>query len=341
MFPMRSPESQRFVPLPENRLAIAAVRRLAPGIKRRTVRLVTLVAPPGAGKSHLVRELIRSWEATAPQGRVLTVTASQFSAQLAEASAANTIPQFQLRYRRDMQLLACEDLQALNHRKESQQQLLAAIDEIIAKGGLVLLTSTRMPGDLGGLSRRLVNRIHGGVCVNMELPGERSRRKLLEQFLLAESLTLPPDKIEAAAAKYAVSPRELRGLLTQLRAEGQLPAGKKGAAAPDLKSLIQERQPAKTVNVEVIARESAARFQVKVADLKGPRRSQTISRARQVAMYLARELAGMNYLQIGTYFNRGNHSTVIHACQKIAAARTSDAVLAHEIAAIARAISSR
>ncbi|SFH95331.1 helix-turn-helix domain-containing protein [Planctomicrobium piriforme] len=324
---VRQSDQRSFLVLPENQLAVAAVKKLAPVVKRRSIRLVTLVGPAGVGKSHLARDLVRSWESDRTEGKVLVTTASQFAAQLADASSAQAISQFQTRFRNEVKLLVCEDVHVLGPRKESQQQLLAAIDDVTAQGGVVLLTSIQMPGSIKGLSRRLVNRMHGGLCVNIELPSAASRRKLIEHALAADGARLPPREIEQIAAESPVSPRELFGLLSQLRSETQLLTAGDRRRGSVVKALIEERSPAFDVGLPELCRVTAARFAVKPSELKGPRRSQTITLARQTAMSLARELLKLNYVEIGEYFNRGNHSTVIHACQKIAEQRKTDSDL--------------
>lgn len=327
-------DQREFLVLPENELAVAAVKKLAPGVKRRRVWLVTLVGAAGTGKSHLARELARGWNAERPESKLVLLTASQFAAQLADAAATGTIPQFQTRHRNDIQLLICEDIHTLGARKESQQQLLAAIDEIIAHGGVVLLTSTKMPGAVKGLSRRLVNRMHGGLCVELDLPGAESRRQLVDQYLSAESLPLSQPEIDAIVAQSPVSPRELIGLLSQLQAESRLRGGRHSAQRINVKAAIAERRRQSDVGLPEIANATAERFGVKLAALKGPSRAQTLSQARQTAMYLARELAQLHYVQIGEFFNRGNHSTVIHACQKIARELEHNPALVRQIQSI-------
>ncbi|WP_437193713.1 helix-turn-helix domain-containing protein [Planctomicrobium sp. SH527] len=321
---LRQADPRSFLVLPENQLSIAAVNQLAPGVKRRCVNLVTLIGEAGTGKSHLARELVRSWEGERTDKKVIVVTASQFSAQFAEAATIDSIPQFQTRYRNEIALLVCEDIQMLGARKETQQQLQATIDDVISQGGLVLLTSTQMPGAIRGLSRRLMNRMHGGLCVTIEMPSVPSRRKLIEHILAGEGHHLSTKEIDQIAQDYPVSPRELSGLLAQLRAEEKLLSPAQRPRRSTVKALIEERNRVPSIDLGGLCKLTAVQFGVKSADLKGPRRSQTISLARQTAMYLAREQLQMNYVEIGKYFNRGNHSTVIHACRKIGEQRQTD-----------------
>ncbi|WP_437185955.1 helix-turn-helix domain-containing protein [Planctomicrobium sp. SH668] len=332
---IRQSDQRGFLVLPENELAIAAVKRLAPGVKRRRIWMVTIVGASGSGKSHLARQLLRSWEAeNASDGKLLLLTASQFAAQLAEASAAGTILQFQTKYRNDVKLLICEDIHVLGNSRETQNQLLAAVDEITANGGVVLFTSTKMPGSVKGLTRRLSNRMHGGLCIELGLPGPASRRKLIDQFLESQSLPLSLDEIDKIVIESTGSPRELIGLLNQLLSETKLTRGKRRDSQINLGATLKERQKPTDIRLQDITRITAERFGVKPAELKGPSRAQTLSLARQTAMYLARELAQLHYSVIGEHFQRGNHSTVIHACQKISERLQIDTGLLRHIQAI-------
>ncbi|WP_417848076.1 helix-turn-helix domain-containing protein [Thalassoglobus sp.] len=328
--PLRQHDQHSFLVLPENRFAVAAIQRLAPVTRHRTVQCVTLIGPPGTGKSRLARELIRSWEASRSDAKIISVTASEFAAQLAQASSESAIHQFQRRYRHEVSLFICEDVQSLTGRNESQQQLVAAIDEVMSQGGAVLLTSTLMPSGIRGLSSRLASRIRGGLCADISLPEVASRRKLLNHFLTTESLRLTDQDVHEIAKSYQASPRELAGILQQIKTLQKTKAGQL-MSAPEL---IEALHISRKYSLPEIASATARVYGVRVVDLKSPRRSKTISQARQVAMYLTRELTDLKYQTVGEYFGRGNHSTVIHACKKIATQRKGDPVLSHHIESI-------
>lgn len=323
---LRQHDRHPFLAFPENKLAVTAIQRLAPLTRRRTVQFVTLVGPSGTGKSRLARELIRSWEAKRSDGKVIYITASEYAASIAEASAMDAIRQFQIRYRKDISLFICEDIQALAGRKETQKQLVAALDEVTDSGGCVLLTSTTMPSGISRLSSRLTNRIRGGLCVDIPLPGADSRKKLLEHYLLSESVGLTPEEITEISQKHEFSPRELLGLLQHLKTS-QTTARRQLSNSEVIEQLAVREQ----YSLTEIASAAAKVFGVKVSELKSASRSQTISTARQVAMYIAREQTDLNYKTVGQFFGRGNHSTVIHACKKIRGLIDSNPVLAHNV----------
>ena len=332
---LRQHDPHSLLVIPENRLAVAAIGKLSPHGKK-VAPLVTLVAATGLGKSKLVRELLRKWQG--PNGKKVYLTASELAAQVAEASTGNALAQFQDRLRKEVQLFVCEDIQSLGPRKETQQQLIAAIDDVLSHQGRVLLTSTKMPGEIKGLAKRLRNRVHGGLCVDIAAPEKESRLKLLKHFLRSESLSLSADGMEAIAATEEFTPRDLLAVLTQLRAYAR--TGRSGITHERIQQVIAEMTTKSPLSLSEIARATAKVYQVKVADLKSPQRTQTIATARQAAMYLARSTGNLNFVEIGEYFNRRNHSTVIHACQRIAELIDQDPKVARDIDLIRRRLAS-
>jgi len=324
---IRQHEPHSFLVLPENKLAVAAVKTMVPGAKRVTHSVLGLIGPSGTGKSHLCRDLARGWREKQDDAKIISVTASQYGAELAEASDAGAISQFQSKYRRDTKLLIFEDIQALQGRKETQQQLVAAVDEIVDNGGRVVFTSNRMPGEIRNLNRRLASRIRGGLVAELAKPSEASRRKLLLHYLSHDSIRLDAQEVELIAAEIEGSARDLLGILNRVKSE----QASRRAANFDIRHILNDR-PEIRVTLQDCAKASAKIFGLRVSDLRSPRRASTVTLARQVAMYLARELSGSGYQAIGEYFERKNHSTVIYACQKIQELLTEDAKLAHDVA---------
>ena len=184
-----------------------------------------------------------------------------------------------------------------------------------------------MPAAIPGLERRLANRLQGGILVNMDLPGIDSRRRLIEHFLEVESLRLSTADIEMIAESCDASPRVLVGFLRQLQSELSARGRSRVNRGVLIRNLLNERSRSRELSLSALARVTAEEFGVDVAEMKGPRRSRNIARARQMAMYLARHLAGKNYAEIGVFFDRGNHSTVIHACRKVDELLKSDSSL--------------
>ncbi len=310
-----SRDTHTFLVTEENRFAYAAVMQLRTGEATRPCRLVTISGPSGCGKSHLARHLIREALLAEPQLLEASYTAAEFAANFASASQSGCIPEFQNSMRR-LQLLVIEDLQALESRPESQQQLLAVIDEIVARGGRVLLTSDKPVGELKKLPAKLVNRCHGGICAEIALPGPGTRTTLLSHFAAALQLPVPEDVLRLLAARLPVSCRELHGALVKLRtlADGNRERIDVHSAMTIIRELSERNGP----SLSDIARAVSAEFSVPVAEMRSPGRVQAVVIARQTAMYLSRKLSDKSLSAVGEYYGGRNHATVLHACRRAA-----------------------
>ncbi len=314
----------RFLVLPENRLAYTAVTQLLSPGPSATHPLVVLFGPSGTGKSHLAQYCAREAERLRLQERRMRMTASEFAADLIRASAAASIPEFQESYRR-LQFLICEDLQALEGRSETQQQLLAVIEDILQADGRVLLTSSKSPGELQRFSARLVNRFHGGLCVAVELPGAASRKKLLREFAARQQLLLSEDVVTQLAEALPLTPRELRGVLVQL--SQQAFREQRPLECEQVERFLREWQAPAGSLMKQVTQVVARAFSLKPQQLRGARRLQLVVLPRQVAMFVARTSAGQSCTQIGTYFGKHSHSTVVHACQRVEELMSGDPTL--------------
>ena len=301
-------ETEPLLLVPEIRLAHTAITQLGSRSRSRPPS-VYIAGPPGTGKSHLARLFLQ-----ADTGHKASVLASEFAADLAEAAQHRDIPEFQDRFRK-LDTLVCEDLQALVGRKESQQQLLAVIDEILGRGGRVLITASRLPGRLDRFDQKLVSRCRGGVVVSVRRPGPASRLQLLEHFASRHQVPLPVDVAQLLARKITGSPRDLVSALGQLETLSRISGGVIDTAMA--RSVVAGDVEAKPPGLAQIARVVARHFGVSARRLRERSRAQHIVVPRQCAMLLARELTGTIYSKIAAYFGCSNHTTVLHACRRM------------------------
>lgn len=296
--------------LAENRFARAALARL---LTDEELPLVYLTGPAGAGKSHLVREAVARWKAERPRDVVVQFDAARYAADLADASEAGDVPAFQKRTRR-ADLFVIEDVQHLSGRGETQQQLLATMNDVSAAGGRFVVTSLYAPGQLAAIDRRLVSRFRGGLMASVARPGMASRKLLLEHFARCRKLAIAADVAELVASKLEATPRELYAALVQLetlsRVERQ-PLDRRLAMR-----WLSTREAGPELSPGAIARAVAKRFGISVTRLRERDRMQGVAVARQCAMGLMRELTSLPLGKIGDYFGGRDHSTVLHACQR-------------------------
>lgn len=317
-----------FLPLPENRLAVAAVQELLDPKRSRQGRLAFLSGPSGVGKSLLIRDLLKQ---TGNHRKTTPLTASAWSAELAEASQNETLEAFQKKYR-GLDLFICEDIPALAGRRESQTQFSAILDEILSTGGRILITSQEPAGNLKRFSRRLINRFHGGVTASIRMPDFESRVQLLSHFASSRQILLPVPVAELLANALPVSPRELSASLIQLET---LARRQQSAISENLAHyyLNREVMPQTTTMAEV-AKAVARQFDVSLAALRGKKRAHGVVLPRQCAMFLSRELTDQSLLAIAQFFGRRHHSTVVHACKRMESAVESEPAIRQHIAQI-------
>ena len=313
-----------FVALPENDSALRAVRRLARSLTRlsRAVGPTPLVlhGPPGTGKSLLVRTLVRKLTA-APTGQTVQVIAA---AELPRPLADRTDAVEAFADLLGCDLLAVEDVQHLPERLAGV--LCRLLDHRTGRRLATVVTGSAGPAGLDHLPRRLTSRLAGGLVVQLEPLTTTARRTLLDRLARRAALRLTDDALDWLAARATGGgARPLTGAVETLRAIARGVIGSRDAEA--VRELLAEAQPtSRGDRVTRIVERVAAVFGVKPKDVLGPGRQRTVLLSRQVAMYLAREAAKLSLPAVGTAFGR-DHTTVLHACRKVAETIQGDAKL--------------
>lgn len=328
------PSAERFLVLGENKLAFTAMERLLKP-SRRAPPLTYLYGPSGAGKSHLVRHLVRELKQAEPGVRIVSFTASEFANQFAEAAEKNQLAEF-VEWFRECNLFACEDLQTIGRRSESQRLLARVLDDVAAAGGRILITCSTLPGDVPGLQPRLVSRCRGGVLAGIALPGPESRVSLLNQFASARQLAISPEAVEEIAALRPGSPRDLQAVLLQLETTARHRKARLDRAFVQQVLTGEEQRQKTTLND--VARAVARHFGVRMADLKSSTRQQGLAVPRQCAMYLGRSLTDEPLTKIAVFFGRKNHTAVIHACRRTQSSLEEEPALRQHVAQIRAAL---
>jgi chromosomal replication initiator protein len=310
------PSRPSFLVLPENRFAHAAI-----AATDGDDRTVFLYGPSGVGKTRLAEHAIARVLERSPRTKVQHSTASAFAAEFAEASSNKTIPLFQL-LTRHLELFVLEDLQALEGRHQTQVQLLSLTDELLSSGSEIVWTSRKSPGELAGFLPKLTSRFRGGVLAPLRMPGAESRLLLLEHFAKTQKTRAAPAAMRLLADEMAVSPRELLSTLRRLAA---LARHDRQAIDSDLvrKFLLHDVPPGRLA-LDDICRAVARQFGTTATELRSRNRARSAVLPRQCAMFLAREMTSGTLRQIGLFFGRRDHSTVVHACERLSAIAGSD-----------------
>jgi chromosomal replication initiator protein len=295
--------------------------------------LIYLLGPSGVGKSALARLALQTFQKQHPQALCESLTASQFSAQLAEASDDHTIPLFQAALR-ELDLLILEDLSSIEGRPETVQQLLNLLNTLEQRGSRVVVTASRPPGTLAGFPARLVSRLRGGVTLRIQPGDAEARARLLQHFARHARVPLPQDTAIWLGNRLTVTNAELVSVIPRLAA-----LGRQHHRPLDLelaRRLLAQDEPPTLPTPAAIGKAVATEFAVKLAELRSSSRTRQLAFPRQVAMWLTRHLLGTSLQEVGAFYGGRDHTTVVHACQQITRLLESDPLLQSRVEKLKR-----
>jgi chromosomal replication initiator protein len=277
----------------------------------------------GLGKTHLINAIGHQVLERASNAKVGYFSAESFMNELITAIREKRMDDFKNRFRR-VDLLILDDVQFLAGREQTQVEFFHTFNTLHESHRQIVLSSDKFPKDIPQLEERLRNRFEWGLIADIQAPDIETRVAILLKKAEQEGLPLGHDVAMFLASKFEANIRELEGSLTRL---GALASFLQRPITVDfarevLKDLVKERSA--QVTVESVQQVISAQFAVKVTDLKSPKRTRSLAFARQVAMYLARRMAGASLPSIGEKFGNRDHSTVIHAIQVIEKRRDED-----------------
>jgi len=274
---------------------------------------ILMFGPSGVGKSHVLRGLFDQHQASQPNARMRLHNGADFTRKFSQAHEVGSLSDIQ-RQLRSLDCLAFDDVHLLVEKPYAQLELLYLLDKLKDHGARVLLTSRLSPHELP-FCPALKSRLSGGLIVPIQLPGQATRSAFVRRFAHELGIELPDDVVDRLAEITPASIPELRGLVLQLN---QSQVDENRPIEVDLISrVIEQRAGTNIPGVREIIKKVARYFGLTVAELTGPSRRQTTVLARDTAIFLTRHLRKDSFEQIGTYFGGRDHSTVMHAFQKI------------------------
>ena len=285
-----------------------------------------LFGPPGVGKTHLQYAVIRQLRQADPQVRCLRLTAEQFTAEFLNCLDRRALPGFRQKYR-SIDVLMIDDIQFLISKKATLEELLHTIDTLHERGRQVVLCCDRSPGDLQSASPELFTRISGGLAIPLQPPDYATRLGLVSQFTKRLKVKVD-DEIQAIVATQVTgSARQIQGAINRLVATSRAQAKRLTAdmARTTIAEFVQQNSP--VVRLSDIQRAVCRVFGVEASSLKSPRKARSVAEPRMLAMWLARRYTRAALGEIGEFFGRRSHSTVISAQKKIDTMVSNGAVL--------------
>ncbi len=328
----------RFIMAPENQSALLAVQDLLENLKagkfQRVPNPLFLHGPPGTGKSHLLSALAKELAATGglsiqvmSAGDFRETTSERVEKKKLAANEAAMIPQSLVEQAQQCDLLILEDLQHLP--SAAAESLVRIIDQRQAHQLPMVCTALAGPRHLEHrgvrFPARLTSRLAAGLVIAMQPLKTAGRERFLEELAQRRQLALPPDILHWLARNLHGGGRQLEGAISQLETLNKVsrhPLDLKNVAA-HFRVQVDATRP----TVSRIARQVSGYFRIEPRLLQSHRRYHNILLPRQISMYLARQMTVLSLEQIGAYFGGRDHTTVLHACRKVAQAMKKDPVL--------------
>jgi chromosomal replication initiator protein len=277
----------------------------------------------GLGKTHLMQAVGTAILSAKPDANVVYLHSERFVADMVRALQHNAMNEFK-RYYRSLDALLIDDIQFFAGKERSQEEFFHTFNALLEGQHQIILTCDRYPKEVNGLEERLKSRFGWGLTVAIEPPELETRVAIIKKKAELVNIHLPDDVSFFIAKRFRSNVRELEGALNRVVANSNLTGTPitldfTHSALKDL-LLLQDKQ----VTIDNIQKTTAEYFKIRVADLLSKRRSRSIARPRQIAMTLAKEFTNHSLPEIGDAFGGRDHTTVIHACRKIAELQLQD-----------------
>ena len=268
-----------------------------------------------------------------PQAKVKYVSSETFANDFINSIKNKTSEEFRQEYRK-VDLLLVDDIQFFADKEATQEEFFHTFENLYNDNKQIVLTSDRLPNEIPKLQERLVSRFAWGLSVDITPPDLETRTAILRKKAQAENLEIPDDTLSYIAGQIDSNIRELEGALVRVQAFATMNSADitTSIAADALKSLKGTSNS--QLSISKIQDEVAKFYHIQIKDLKGKKRVKTIVVPRQIAMYLAREMTESSLPKIGAEFGGKDHTTVIHAHEKISQLMKNDSSIQQEIAEI-------
>lgn len=270
----------------------------------------------GLGKTHLLQAIGHYIMDNRNDLDVLYISSEKFTNEFIFSIRENKTVDFRNRYR-NVDILLIDDIQFLTGKEQTQEEFFHTFNALYEEGKQIVITSDRLPKEIPTLEDRLRSRFEMGLTTDIQAPDLETRIAILQKKARAEQLDISRDVMVYIANKISTNIRELEGALIRVVAYSSLENKDIDIklATEALKHILEENND--IVNVPKIQEVVSSYFQLPLEDLKGKKRSKAIAYPRQIAMYLSRTLTDYSLPRIGAEFGGRDHSTVIHACDKI------------------------
>ena len=288
----------------------------------------------GLGKTHLMHAIGHQMLLSEPDAKVKYVSSETFANDFINSIQNKTAEEFRQEYR-NVDLLLVDDIQFFAEKEATQEEFFHTFNALYNEGKQIVLTSDRLPNEIPKLQERLVSRFAWGLSVDITPPDLETRTAILRKKAAAERLEIPDDTLSYIAGQIDSNIRELEGALVRVQAFAAMNSEDISTSlAADALKTLKSGKGHPQLSILQIQEEVAKYYHIQLKDLKGKKRVKSIVVPRQIAMYLARELTDSSLPKIGAEFGGKDHTTVIHAHEKIQQLMESSVSMQNEVSEI-------
>ena len=313
---------ENFIKGPSNQFAYAAAQAVAANPSG-AYNPLFIYGPSGLGKTHLLNAIQIEIKKNHPDFNIVYVDCEMFTNEIITAVKTATTEQFRQKYRQ-ADVLLIDDIQFLAGKESTQEEFFHTFNTLHNDGRQIVIASDRPAQEIKSLEERLRTRFEGGLTADIQPPDFETRVAIVKRKAELLNLDLPDDVAEYIANHLKQNIRQLEGAVKKLNAyymlEGIAPCI--GVTTTAIKDTLNDSQPI-PVTIEKILNEVARTYNVMPADIRGKKRNANVSAARQMTMYIIREVTGMSMEAIGQEFQR-DHSTVVYSIKTMAENITKD-----------------
>ena len=327
-----------FVEGKSNQVALAAAKQVAEQAANTEYNPLFLYGGVGLGKTHLMHSIGNSLLQERPKAKICYVHSERFVSDMVKALQLGAINEFKKFYR-NLNALLIDDIQFFAGKEQSQEELFHTFNSLIEAGNLMIFSCDRYPKEIEGLEERLKSRFGWGLSVVIDPPALETRAAILLKKAEDMNLNLPDDCAFFIAQQVKSNVRELEGALKRVAANAKF--AKTEIDINLIKDSLRDvlAIQAKMVTIPNIQRVVADYYNIKMSDLLSKRRNRSITRPRQIAMALSKELTNHSLPEIGEAFGGRDHTTVIHACEKTKELKLSNLEIDEDYRKLRRSLS--